>query len=126
VTEPLRLPSSPVAVPTLSDLLGDPSLFDGLPRTLQDVLFEQAVVLEARLRAKVMARHRTDERAPTAPDRAVGIDEACSLFGMERGYLERRGNWTRLGGYKDDDGHVKFRMSDVQRHLQRKAKDGRP
>ena len=29
-------------------------------------------------------------------------------------------------GYKDTDRHIKFRMSDVQRHLQRKAKDGRP
>ena len=35
-------------------------------------------------------------------------------------------NWKRLSGYKDADHHIKFRMSDVQRHLQRKAKDGRP
>ena len=33
--------------------------------------------------------------------------------------------WKRLGGYKDTDHHIKFRMSDLQRHLQRKAKDGR-
>ena len=32
--------------------------------------------------------------------------------------------WKRLGGYKDTDHHIKFRMSDVQRHLQRKAKEG--
>jgi hypothetical protein len=35
-------------------------------------------------------------------------------------------HWKRLGGYKDLDHHIKFRMSDIQRHLQRKAKDGRP
>jgi hypothetical protein len=35
-------------------------------------------------------------------------------------------NWKRLGGYKDTDHHIKFRMSDIQRHLQRKAKEGRP
>jgi hypothetical protein len=34
-------------------------------------------------------------------------------------------NWKRLGAYKDTDHHVKFRMSDIQRHLDRKAK-GRP
>jgi hypothetical protein len=34
--------------------------------------------------------------------------------------------WKRLGGYKDTDHHIKFRMSDLQRHLERKAKDGRP
>ena len=33
-------------------------------------------------------------------------------------------HWKRLGGYKDTD-HHKFGMSDIQRHLQRKAKDGR-
>jgi hypothetical protein len=35
-------------------------------------------------------------------------------------------HWKRLGGYKDTDHRIQFRMSDVQRHLQRKAKDGRP
>jgi hypothetical protein len=35
-------------------------------------------------------------------------------------------HWKRLGGYKDTDHHIKFRMSDLQRHLQRKAKEGRP
>ena len=35
-------------------------------------------------------------------------------------------NWKRLGGYKDTDHHIKFRMSDIQRHLQQKAKEGRP
>jgi hypothetical protein len=27
-------------------------------------------------------------------------------------------NWKRLGGYKDTEHHIKFRMSDIQRHLQ--------
>ena len=35
-------------------------------------------------------------------------------------------NWKRLGSYKDTDHRIKFRMSDIQRHLQRKAKEGRP
>ena len=58
------------------------------------------------------------------PDRALRLDEAASLLAMSQDFVYR--HWKRLGGYKDTDHHIKFRMSDVQRHLQRKAKDGRP
>ena len=58
------------------------------------------------------------------PDRAVRLDEAASLLSMSHDFVYR--NWKRLGGYKDADHHIKFRMSDLQRHLQRKAKEGRP
>jgi hypothetical protein len=57
-------------------------------------------------------------------DRALRLDEAASLLAMSQDFVYR--NWKRLGGYKDTDHHIKFRMSDIQRHLQRKAKDGRP
>jgi hypothetical protein len=56
-------------------------------------------------------------------DRAVRLEEAASLFAMSDDFVYR--NWKLLGGYKDTDHHIKFRMSDIQRHLQRKAKDGR-
>jgi hypothetical protein len=58
------------------------------------------------------------------PDRALRLDEAASLLAMSQDFVYR--NWKRLGGYKDTDHHIKFRMSDIQRHLQRKAKEGRP
>ena len=58
------------------------------------------------------------------PDRALRLEEAASLLAMSHDFVYR--NWKRLGGYKDTDHHIKFRMSDLQRHLQRKAKDGRP
>ena len=58
------------------------------------------------------------------PDRAVRLEEAASLLAMSHDFVYR--HWKRLGGYKDTDHHIKFRMSDLQRHLQRKAKDGRP
>ena len=50
--------------------------------------------------------------------------EAAPFLAMSPDFVYR--NWKRLGGYKDTDHHIKFRMSDLQRHLQRKAKDGRP
>jgi hypothetical protein len=58
------------------------------------------------------------------PDRALRLEEAASLLAMSNDFVYR--NWKRLGGYKDADHHIKFRMSDIQRHLQRKAKEGRP
>ena len=57
-------------------------------------------------------------------DRALRLDEAASLFAMSHDFVYR--NWKRLGGYKDTDHHIKFRMSDIQRHLERNAKEGRP
>lgn len=58
------------------------------------------------------------------PDRALRLDEAALLLAMSQDFVYR--NWKRLGGYKDSDHHIKFRMSDIQHHLRRKAKDGRP
>jgi hypothetical protein len=58
------------------------------------------------------------------PDRALRLDEAASLLAMSYDFVYR--NWKRLGGYKDTDHRIKFRMSDIQRHLQRKAKECRP
>jgi hypothetical protein len=59
--------------------------------------------------------------APEA-DRALRLEEAASLLAMSHDFVYR--HWKRLGGYKDTDHHIKFRMSDLQRHLQRKAKEG--
>jgi hypothetical protein len=107
-----------VPVPSLSELAADPGLFDGLPRQVQDALFEQAAALEARLRVKVTVRTRgADERVPTEPDRAVRVDEAAALLGMTKDFLYR--HWQKMGGYRDDDGHVKFAMSTLQRHVRR-------
>jgi hypothetical protein len=64
--------------------------------------------------------HRTQTApSPVEPDRAVPLDEAVSLFGMTRAYLERKANYLKLGGFVDTDGRVKFLFSDIQRHHQR-------
>ena len=61
---------------------------------------------------------RSSTPAPE-PDRALRLEEAASLLAMSQDFVYR--HWRRLGGYKDTDHHIKFRMSDLQRHLQRKA-----
>jgi hypothetical protein len=58
------------------------------------------------------------------PDRALRLEKAASLLAMSNDFVYR--NWKRLGGYKDTDHHIKFRMSDIQQHLQRKATEARP
>jgi hypothetical protein len=91
------------------------------PRTETNREAELADLLQrlARLFAPRPCRNNTSE-----PDRALRLEEAASLLAMSQDFVYR--NWKRLGGYKDTDHHIKFRMSDIQRHLQRKAKDGRP
>ena len=74
--------------------------------------------------ARLLSSPRTCAHQAPEPDRALRLDEAASLLAMSQDFVYR--NWKRLGGYKDTDHHIKFRMSDIQRHLQRKAKESRP
>ena len=112
----------PGAVPSMDTLLVDPTVFNVLPVEVQDVVYEQIAALEAALRSKVLTRSSNGQApARNEPDRAVRLEEACTLLGMERTYLERRENWQKLGGYKDDDVHIKFAMSVIQRHIHPKA-----
>jgi hypothetical protein len=72
----------------------------------------------------LLSRPRPCQHVTLEPNRAVRLEEAAALLAMSHDFVYR--NWKRLGGYKDTDHRVKFRMSDIRRHLQRKAKDGRP
>jgi len=73
---------------------------------------------------RLLAAPRPCCKHTSESDRALRLEEAASLLAMSQDFVYR--NWKRLGGYKDADHHIKFRMSDIQRHLQRRAKDGRP
>jgi hypothetical protein len=92
------------------------------PRTETNPEAELADLLEKVVR--LLSAPRPCAPQTPEPDRAVRLEEAASLLAMSQDFVYR--NWKRLGGYKDADHHIKFRMSDIQRHLQRKAKDGRP
>jgi len=74
--------------------------------------------------ARLLSASRPCAHHTAEPDRALRLDEAAFLLAMSHDSVYR--HWKRLGGYKDADHHIKFRMSDIQRHLQRKAKEGRP
>jgi len=92
------------------------------PRTETNPEAELADLLQ-RL-ARLLSTPRPCCNHTPEPDRAVRLEEAAALFAMSLDFVYR--NWKRLGGYKDTDHHIKFRMSDIQRHLQRKAKESRP
>src|SRR5262245_32247886 len=87
-------------LPSFDHLFSESSLFDGLSTDAQDALYEQVAVMEAKLKAKLLARGRNGWAPVPDPDRAVRIEEAAPLLGMTSDYLYR--HWRKLGGYKDD------------------------
>jgi hypothetical protein len=92
------------------------------PRTETNPDAELADVLQKFVH--LLSSPRPCGRHAPEPDRALRLDEAASLLAMSHDFVYR--HWKRLGGYKDTDHHIKFRMSDIQRHLERKTKEGRP
>ncbi len=92
------------------------------PRTETNAEAELADVLQKLVR--LLSAPRSCAHQATEPDRALRLDEAVPLLAMSHDFVYR--NWKRLDGYNDTDHHIKFRMSAIQRHLQRKAKEGRP
>ena len=106
------------AIPNLDSLVADPAAFNLLPAHTQNAVYAQVAALEAAFRATILTRgHEGPGRSSSEPGRAVRIEEAMVLLGMTKDYLYR--HWEKLGGYRDDDGHVKFSMSTIERRIQR-------
>lgn len=109
----------PAAMPSLDALADAPQLADGLPREALGTLYHRAAILEAHLRALVLAGSPAESPAPEG-DRVLFIAEAASRLGMKPDTLYRK--WRALGlGYRDADGHVKFSARALERYVARKA-----
>ncbi len=119
-TSETRSVSSPVSLPSLDEIAVDFKMFDDLPGETQNLVYAEVATLEARLRARLLGRRQAEPPQSTFPDRAISIVEASSLLGMSKDFLFR--NWQRLGAYKDDDRRVKFPLSTIRRHIERKAR----
>lgn len=109
-------------VPPLEAVMQNPGLVERLPRSVAIEYRRTIQRLEADLEAHITTS--TDgsvaERAPDH-DRAVSLAEASQLLDIKRRTLERPSKWRQLGGYRDIDGHIKFRLVDLRRHLARRS-----
>jgi len=114
------------AVPSLCDVVSDPTLVDRLPRRTAIEYQRLVRQLDADLWARIALStdSAAPSRTPEEPDRAVGLEEAARILGMEKRTLERKPTWQRLAGYKDIDGRVKFRVADLRRHIARRSSNG--
>jgi hypothetical protein len=117
----------PGAVPSLPDVVLDPTLVECLPRRTA-IEYRRAIRrLDADLGARVAMAADSEQHLDQAADdldRAIGLAEAAHILGMEKRTLERRPMWQRLAGYKDVDGRVKFRLADLRRHIRRRSGNG--
>jgi len=100
----------------------DPRLVERLPRAVA-IEYRRAIL---RLAADLEAHITISIDQPAAAhvpanDRAVSLNEASQLLAMKRRTLERPAKWRQLGGYRDIDGHIKFRLADLRRHLARQS-----
>ncbi len=109
-------------VPPLDAVMKDPELVERLPRSVA-IEYRRAI---QRLAADLEAHITTSVAEPVAVptqnhDRAVSLTAASQLLGIKRRTLERPAKWRQLGGYRDIDGHIKFRLLDLHRHLARRS-----
>jgi hypothetical protein len=108
------LDANPGTIPSLPDVVVDPTLVECLPRRTA-IEYRRAIRrLDADLGARVAMAADSERHlapAPDDPDRAIGLDEAARILGMEKRTLERKPMWQRLADYKDVDGRIKFRLA---------------
>jgi hypothetical protein len=115
-----RQPVPLAAVPTLADVARDPARLATLPLDVLIDLQRQVGHLSADVGAAITRQMARPHGGAVAPVRAVRIDEAAKVLAMSEDFLYR--NWSKLGGYKDDDGHLKFPDSTLRRHVTRKGR----
>jgi hypothetical protein len=72
----------------------------------------------AELHSALAEVYRDLAQDPAGSDRAVLLPEAARLLGMSLGWIARRENWQKAGGYRDADGRVKVPLSAISRYVQ--------
>jgi hypothetical protein len=69
-----------------------------------------------------VARHRTDERAPTEMGEVLGIDEAAKRLGTSPDSLYRKRQRLCLGFRDPLDGKIKFTERELQDYVRRQSR----
>ena len=106
-------------VPSLQAVMADPSLVRDLPRPAAIEYRRALKRLDADLEARIASTEPAEAANPADSDRAIGLTEASTFLDMKRRTLERK--WRQLGGYRDVDGHIKFRLGVLRRHVARRS-----
>ena len=109
-------------VPSLATVLADPTLVGRLPRRVAIEYRRTIKRLDVDLEAHIAASldRGAAVREAEEPDRAVGLTDAAAMLAIKRRTLEREPKWRLVGGYRDIDGRIKFRVSDLRRHMARR------
>ncbi len=108
-------------VPPLEAVMAEPTLVGRLPRPVAIEYCRVTKRLVADLEAHIGTTDPAIADSAIDQDRAVGLTEASEILGMKRRTLERQSTWQQLGGYRDVDGHIKFRLVRLHRHLARRS-----
>lgn len=82
------LPSAPVAVPTLDEVLADPARASALPRAALHGLLHRCVGAQAILLGALAASEPNS--ADSEPDRLLDVTAAAERLGVSRDWLYRR------------------------------------
>jgi len=98
----------PLPVPTVEAIKRDRSILDRLPLGLVIEVRRELAHALADVDAAIAARQPMPSDAPSSPPpgRAVRLKDAAMLRARSPDFLYR--NWKKLGGFKDEDGRIKF------------------
>jgi hypothetical protein len=111
------------AVPSVDEIIGRPELAAQLTLDAAEALLVRAHVAQALLLGRLLilrAAAPAPNRSGVTEDGAVGLAEAAAVLSMRPSTLYKK--WQALNiGYKDVDGHVKFRRAALHRYLARKG-----
>jgi hypothetical protein len=103
--------------PTLDELAHDPTMAARLPAETRSLVTLQCLAI---IGACAVAVPESEPAPAVDPDRVLGVEEAAVALGMSKAFLYRQ--WPKLDlGYKDADGHVKFPLAKIRRHIRSRA-----
>ena len=110
-------------IPRWDALVSDPSLFDELPSKVQDDIYTQIAMLEARFRAQVIARTNS-QKVENDENDLILIEEAATMLKTSTDSLYSK--WHKLPfAFKDPlDGKIKFSKSRIARYIESRLRRG--
>jgi hypothetical protein len=121
MSEPLRLATGPVAVPTLPEVLADRALLDPLPRHVLMGMRRQTRYLAACI-AAALASRPAPGTGPPEPIEVMEVDEAAKLLHTSADSLYRKRKRLRLGYIDTLDGKLKFTRQEIRDYIRRQQR----